>query len=132
MHCLGGTGADQDSQDFHMGCPLRHSGVKAGATLFDGRKVKSRRVGDRLNVERRSEVGVASGDCRKASRAKQIGNSLRKSKRWIEVGVVGVTAIPSPPTGVHGELHEVSKPGLSAGPSGRTARQGAELVEING
>ena len=54
VHGLGGTNADQDSQDFDMGCPLRHRGVKARPALFDGREMKSRRVGDCLDVPGRS------------------------------------------------------------------------------
>ncbi len=48
MHGLGGTYADQDSQDFRMRRPLCQRGIQAVATLFNGRKVETRRVRDRL------------------------------------------------------------------------------------
>ncbi len=37
----------------------------------------------------------------------QTFNCLRKDKFGIEVGVVRVTAVPSPKTGINGELREV-------------------------
>ena len=48
MHGLGGADADQDSQDFPSGRPVCQRGVKAVATLFNGWKVESRRIRDRL------------------------------------------------------------------------------------
>ena len=48
MHGLGGTDADQDAQDFRMCRPLRQRGIQAGPTLFNGRKVETCRVRDRL------------------------------------------------------------------------------------
>ena len=122
VHGLSGTDADQDSQDFRLGCPLRHRGVKAVAPLFDRRKMESRRVGDRLEVVRGAKVGIASGDCRKTPRAKQIGDCLGKRERWIKIRIVGAAAVPSPPTGVQSELHEVGESRLAAGASRCTAR----------
>src|SRR5713101_8354422 len=48
VHCLGRANADQDSQHFDTGDPLRQRGIAAVATLFDSRHVESRRVGNCL------------------------------------------------------------------------------------
>ena len=48
VHGLGRANAHQDTQHFHIGGPLRQRRVKAVATLFNGRKVETRRVRDRL------------------------------------------------------------------------------------
>ena len=48
VHGLGRADADQDTQDFRIGRPLRQRRVQAVATLFNGWKVESRRIRDRL------------------------------------------------------------------------------------
>ena len=48
VHGLGRADAHQDTQHFHIGGPLRQRRVKAVATLFNGWKVESRRIRDRL------------------------------------------------------------------------------------
>ena len=48
VHGLGRTDADQDSQHFHIGGPLRQRWIKAVATLFNGWEVESRSIRDRL------------------------------------------------------------------------------------
>ena len=65
MHGLRRADADQDSQHFHTSGPLRHRWVEAVSTLFDGREVESRRVGNCLDVLGRVQIGIRSGDCRK-------------------------------------------------------------------
>src|SRR5438445_11940676 len=64
MHSLGGTDADQDSQNFRMRCALRHRGIKGGATLFDGRKVETCRIRYDLKEVGIAGVGVAPGERR--------------------------------------------------------------------
>src|SRR5438105_9945052 len=130
MHCLSGTDADQNPQDLHTRCSLCHGGVKAISTLFDRRKVECRRVGNCLDVFRRVQIGIRSGDCRKLP-IMQVRDCLGKHEIGIKIGVIGAAAVPSPPTGVESELHEVSKPRLSAGAGRGAARQGAELTEMD-
>ena len=48
MHRLSRADADQDTQHFHIGGPLRQRWVKAVATLFNRWKVESRSIRDRL------------------------------------------------------------------------------------
>ena len=69
--------------------------------------MESCRVGDRLKVVSGSEVTVVSGNRRKLPRT-QTRDCL--TKRVTEVGVLCSAAVPSPPTGVHGELREVGEP----------------------
>ena len=64
MHGLGGADADQDAQDFRMCRPLCQRGVQAGATLFDGWKVETSCVGDRLQEVRITCVSIGPGNCR--------------------------------------------------------------------
>jgi hypothetical protein len=47
---LGSANGVQDSQDDFTGCFRNKGAVKTRATLLDCRKVKARRVGDRLHV----------------------------------------------------------------------------------
>src|SRR5258708_22035580 len=54
VHGLGGTNADQDSQDLMMCCALRHCGIEAGAALFAGREMEARGIRHDLQ-----EVGIA-------------------------------------------------------------------------
>src|SRR5438132_13473808 len=49
---LDSANAQQDSQDLATGCLEGQYGIEARASLFNKRKVKSRRVGDRLSAER--------------------------------------------------------------------------------
>ena len=64
VHRLSRADADQDSQDFHTGGSLRHRGIKAVTTLFDGREMESRRVGDCLKELRMVHVIVRPGNGR--------------------------------------------------------------------
>ena len=48
----------------HTSGPLRHRRVKAVATLFDGREVESRGVGDCLEELGMVQIIVGSGNCR--------------------------------------------------------------------
>ena len=64
VHCLGGTDAEQDAQNFRVFCPLSELRVEAGATLLDKAKVEARREGDRLDQISVVCVGIRSGNCR--------------------------------------------------------------------
>src|SRR5713101_6643261 len=89
-----------------MSYPLSQHGVEARATLLDKRKVKSRRVGDGLEMVSWAKVGIGSGNCRKLTLT-QTGYCLRKREIGIEIGVVCAAAITRPPTGVNRKLHQV-------------------------
>src|SRR6059036_2164925 len=60
MHRLCWADADQDSQDFGTGCSLCHRRIAAVPALLDRRHVECRRVGNRLDVGIRTEVGIGS------------------------------------------------------------------------
>jgi hypothetical protein len=131
VHSLGRADAEQDSQDLWMGYSLGQCWVEAGAALLDKAEMERRRVGDRLNVIRGSEVGIASGDCRKFP-GEQAWDRLRELESWAKIRVMGAAAIPRPPTGVDGELHEIGEPFFCfVGPCRLTALQRAKLIEVN-
>jgi len=48
VHCFGGADANQNPQYLHARGPLRQRGIKAVATLFNGWKVETRGIRDRL------------------------------------------------------------------------------------
>ena len=48
-----------------------------------------------------------------------------------EIGVLRAAAVLSPPTGIHGELHEVCEPSDLLGAGRFTARQRAKLIQID-
>ncbi len=69
MHCLGGPDTEQDSQRLIMGDPLGERRVQACTALLDEPEVEARRIGDRLQVVRRSKVAVVSRNGWKLSHA---------------------------------------------------------------
>src|SRR5215469_16748100 len=80
----------------------------------------------------RMQVGIGSRDSGMWSR-EQIRDGLRKHEIGIEIGVMGVAAVPSPPTRIEGELSEVGQPlsdqrCVDAG--GSAAFEHTKLVEI--
>jgi hypothetical protein len=110
--------------------PLRERRVETGATLFDRGKMKARCVGDRLEVERRLQVGIGSGNCLKLP-FRQAGNCLGKREVGIEIRVVVAAAVAGPPTGVHSQFHQVGEPLFLRGRAARlAAEQRAELIQI--
>ena len=54
------------------------------------------------------------------------------SERVTEIRVLRAAAVARPPTGVHGELHEVGEPSDLLGAGRFTARQRAKLIQIDG
>jgi hypothetical protein len=92
--------------------------------------MESRRVCDCLDVLWRLQIGISSGDCRELP-IMQVRDCLGKNEIGIKVRIIIAAAVPSPPTGIESELHEVGKPKFSAGTGGGAARQGAELIQIN-
>ena len=60
MRCFRWTDAEQDEQHFGIGDSLGQRWVKAGATLLDKCEVKCGRIGDRLNVVPRGQIGICS------------------------------------------------------------------------
>jgi hypothetical protein len=106
---LGRADTEQDPQDLWMGYPLGQGRVEAAAAYLDEGEMECRRVGDCLDVIKRSEVGIGSGNCRMLPSV-QARDRLRKirlgvSKIWVKVAA----AIPRPPTGIDGELREIGE-----------------------
>src|SRR5258708_38909157 len=129
MGCLDWADTEQDSQNFQIGDPLSQCWVEAGATLLDKPKMEARRVGDRLDVVSGGEVAIVSGNRRKLPFT-QTRDGL--SERVTEIGVLRAAAVARPPTGVHGELHEVGEPSDLLGACRSTARQRAKAIQIDG
>src|SRR5205085_9230896 len=128
VRCLGGPDAEQDAQDFGIGHALRKRWVKAGATLFDRRKVKPRRVGDRLTVLVGVEIAIVSRDCWELP-LQQAGNRGRKGVA--KIGVLRPAAVARPPTRIQRELHQVSKSPDLLRARRLAARQGSKLIQTN-
>jgi hypothetical protein len=68
--------------------------IKAGSALLDGGEVECRRVGDRLQVVCRLEVGIRPRNGWKLSLS-EAGNGL--GKRIAEIGILGAAAVARPP-----------------------------------
>jgi hypothetical protein len=107
---LGRADTEQDPQDLWMGYPLGQGRVEAAASYLDEGEMECRRVGDCLDVIKRSEVGIGSGNCRMLPSV-QARDRLRKIRLGVsKIGVKGAAAIPRPPTGIDGELREIGEP----------------------
>src|ERR1700720_1093446 len=91
MSRLGRADTKQDSQYFWMGHPLCQRWIETVAALFDRRHMESCRVGNRLNVGVRSQIGVRPRDCRKLPLV-QAGDRLGERKSRVEVRVVSSAA----------------------------------------
>src|SRR5437588_4872635 len=91
--------------------------------------METRRVGDRLDVVSGGEVPIVSGN-RWELPLTQTRNGLREGVA--KIGVLRAAAVACPPTGVHGELHEVGEPSDLLGAGSFTAGQRAKLVQIDG
>src|ERR1700686_4318731 len=92
--------------------------------------MKSRCVGNSLDMILRGQVVIISRNCRKLSMA-QGRDCLRKHERGIEIGIVCAAAVSSPPTGINGEWHKVGKPPDLTSPCRFATRQGAKLVQTH-
>src|SRR6476660_7452759 len=108
---------------------LGHGRIETVAALFDGRKMEACGVGYALQEIGIAGVGIGSGDCGVMAFV-EVGDGLRKDEARIEVRIVGAAAVPRPPTGVQGKLHEVGQAKLSTRAGGLAAGQGAEWLEI--
>ena len=115
VRCLGWANTEQDAQHFRMGNPLSQRWIEAGAALFDKPKMETCRVGDGLEVIRDGWGSPRYKALRSSSFLGMAGN-CPFSKPGIAGGTChrgrgfGAAAVPSPITGVHGELHEVGEP----------------------
>ena len=128
MHRLAAADAEQDTQHLGMGDPLGERGVEAGTALLDPGEVKAGRVGDRLQVVGSGEVGVGAGNRRMLADG-QVWDGLRQGVA--EVGVLRVAAVARPEAGVDRELHQVGEPPDLLRAGRLTARQSAELIQID-
>src|SRR5206468_5829444 len=124
--------ADEDTQHFHIGGPLRQRRVKTAATLFNGWEVETRGIRDRLQ-----EIGIACIGIRSRNGRVLIytqgRDRLLEDKVWIKIRVMPVVAVACPPAGVDGKLRQVSEPvsnqvGIDASRS--AAHQRAKRIEI--
>ena len=84
-----------------MGRPLCQRGVQAVATLFNGRKVETRSIRDRLQEIGIRCIRIGPGN-RRVLVYRQSRDSLRKDMVWIKIRVMAVVAVARPPAGVHG------------------------------
>src|SRR5262249_39735057 len=106
---LGPANGVQNSQNNSARCHRDEGAVKTRAALLDSRKVKARRIGDRLHVGTYrvklvwGRVGVVYGN----------GGPIRNGD-WSLEGVTKIrilgAAVSSIPTGVHVQVHQVRKP----------------------
>jgi hypothetical protein len=107
---LGRANTEQHSQDLWMGDAQGQCRAEAAATYLDKGEMECRRVGDRLDVLPslvNCYVAIVSGDCRKLPLT-QVQDRLLE-RRAVNVRVLSAAAIPRPPAGIDGELHEVSE-----------------------
>src|SRR6266511_4528399 len=111
-----------------MGDPLRQRRIKTSAALLDHRKMETRCIRDCLEVIWGVEIIIVSRNGWKLP-CTQPRDSLWEGVS--KIGILRVAAVLRPPTGVHGELHEIGEPSNLLGTSRFTAGQGAELVQIN-
>src|SRR5258708_33101111 len=65
VRCLDWADTEQDAQHFQIGGSLSQRGIEAAAPLLDKPKMEARRVGDRLDVVSRGQIGIRSGNGRK-------------------------------------------------------------------
>ena len=104
MHCLGGTDAEDNAQNFRMGYSLSELWVKARPALLNSSKVKTRRIGDCLDVVLGNQVVIVAGNCWMLTH-RQTGDCLIES--ITEIGILVTYPIAREPAGIHGELHKV-------------------------
>src|ERR1700730_18549694 len=93
--------------------------------------MEGRRVGDGLDLRGIRCVAIGPGD-RRMLPSEQAWDRLRKNMVGVKVGVKVAAAIPRPPTGVDGKLHEICQPQVSfVGPCRLTALQSREFTQVN-
>src|SRR5260221_12818051 len=138
MHCLGWADTEQDAQHFWIGDSLGQRGVEARATLLAESKIEYHCVGCSAECVKGGwvisrfkalQVSIGSGNGRKLPFT-QPRDCL--SKRVTEIGGLCAAAVPPPPTGVHGELHEVGEPSDLLRAGRFTAPPRAKLLQTYG
>jgi len=107
VHCLSWTDAKDNAQNLGMRDSLGQLWVKASPALLNGAEVKTRCVGDRLDMILRRQVVIVSWNCRMLP---FVQTRDRLIERVAEIGVLGAAAISRPPTRVYRELHKIGKP----------------------
>src|SRR5581483_10776339 len=127
--CLGRANTEQNAQNLWIADPLGQRWVEAGATLLDEGEVEARRIGYCLDVIVGGEITIVSGNRRKLP-LHQTWDGWREGAT--QIGVLGTAAIAGPITGVYRELHEVGEPSDLLSTCRFAARQGAELIQIDG
>src|SRR5439155_25892285 len=89
MHCLGRADTDQDSQHLSTRSSQCHRGVETVATLFNGWKVESSGIRDRLQEIRITCIRIGPGNCRVLI-YEQARDRLREDMVWIKIRVMTV------------------------------------------
>jgi hypothetical protein len=125
---LGSTDPDRNSQHLRTGYAQSKGCIKAGPRLLNETEVEPRRVSDRLNVGWVVKVGLRRRDSWMLSDG-QTRDRLRERRPEIRIFFASV---PSPPSGIHTELHEVGEPSDLLGTGCFTARQVTEPIQIDG
>src|SRR4029077_4906800 len=139
---LDSANTQQDSQNLLTGCLECERNIKTRATLLDKCKVKSSRVGDRLDAlgprsdwgrchyhGRGGSVGVGCGNARLIHNLK--GTLEDKVERTVRVLFAPV---PSIPTKVHREVQEVCEAFIvfrCIDPCRSTAWQGSKRIKVD-
>src|SRR5580693_4069120 len=124
VHDFVSANAEQNLQDLSIGGLLGQDRVEAGSGLLNHSEVKSRRVGNCLDVIFGGEIIVVSWN---GWHVHQV-DGLRES--GAKVGILGA-AITSKPAGIHGEVHDVGEPPDLLRAFCLTAGQSSEGIEIH-
>src|ERR1700730_12231266 len=106
VHDLRPADADGDAQHFRARYPLTEGGGKTGASLLDETEMKSRSVGNRLDVIRVVQIGCRCGNRGMLSFI-QAWDGLREG--WRAEIEVFFASVASPPTGIHPQLLQVGE-----------------------
>src|ERR1700674_2115894 len=133
---LDSANAHQDSQDLSIGCLEGQRWIQARPTLLDKRKVKSRRVRNRLHAR---FLGVCRRNRLRLVRwcvivvqwnGRLVLNGEGSLELRPEIRVPGA-AVPCIPTKVNVQLQQVRQPSLIFGGGRLTAGQVSERIQID-
>src|SRR5262249_59885773 len=105
--------------------PGSESRIRGGTGLQKKPKVSRRRKGDRFDEFGVGRVGIRSGNCRMLPNI-QTRDCLNE-RCVTEIGVLVVGAVPTPKTGVYGELSKVGESSLVGRPDCYTTWYCAEM-----
>src|SRR5207248_5847349 len=131
VHDLRSADAEEDSKHFQTGYLLRQGRVKAGPTLLNKTKVKSRGESDCLDMVTGivwiAQFIIVSRNCRVLS-TMQTRDGVGEGRT--EIGVANA-AVARPPAGIHRELLKVRKPSSLGDERDLTGRQILEFAQVD-